>query len=83
VTSIRRQAGLRTPEEDQPITPPRVIANLCSAGSCPTVYESSSGKLFVQGVTVSAAQHGLDVPAGETLVEIPVGLLAEALGNLS
>jgi hypothetical protein len=37
----------------------------------------------VQGFSVSAGQVGVDLPAGESLVEIPAALLAEALRNLS
>ncbi|MFC7532282.1 hypothetical protein [Actinoplanes sp. GCM10030250] len=67
----------------------RPIANLCSAGSCPTVYEfdadqrRDSGRLIVQGFTVSAAQAGIDVPDGEALVEVPLDLLKEALQKLA
>ena len=76
-----RQAGV--PGDSQPIKPPRVVANLCNTGSCPTIYENESGTLLVQGYTVPAEHHGIDVPAGEMLVEIPAALLAEALRNLS
>jgi hypothetical protein len=31
---------------------------------------------------VSAGQAGVDLPAGESLVEIPAALLAEAVRNL-
>lgn len=71
------------PEDKQSITPLRAVANLCASGSCPTVYQSGSGSLVVQGFTVSAEQAGIDVPAGETLVEIPFELLTEALRNLA
>jgi hypothetical protein len=58
---------------------------MCNTGACPTVYETGSGSssVVVQGFTVSAAQVGIDLPEGETLVEIPRELLAEALRNLS
>ncbi|MEU8817894.1 hypothetical protein [Actinoplanes sp. NPDC048796] len=63
--------------------PLRAVANKCSSGSCPTVYASESGTVVVQGFSVSAEQAGIDVPAGERLVEIPRELLVEAVRNLS
>jgi hypothetical protein len=61
------------------------IANHCTAGSCPTIYTTNSGPgtLVIQGFTVPAERAGIDVPAGEALVEIPLELLTEALRNLS
>ena len=60
----------------------RPIANVCTSGSCPTVYENGTGSLVVQGFVISAEQAGVAVPSGEALVEIPAALLAEALRNL-
>jgi len=59
------------------------VANLCSSGACPTVYEVSPTTVVVQGFTVRAEQAGVEVPEGETLVEIPRELLLEAVRNLS
>jgi hypothetical protein len=78
-----RAANSVSPEIAQPPVPLRAVANMCSAGSCPTVYETGSGTLVVQGFAVTAESAGIDVPEGEMLVEIPVGLLAEAVRNLS
>ncbi|MEV6847526.1 hypothetical protein [Actinoplanes sp. NPDC051411] len=62
----------------------RPIANLCTASSCPTVYvDADSGTLVVQGFDVSPSQEGVEVPAGESLVRVPVELLIEAVRNLS
>ncbi|GAA2538701.1 hypothetical protein GCM10010435_02440 [Winogradskya consettensis] len=58
------------------------VANLCSAGGCPTVYDSGRGSVVVQGYAVSAAAAKVDLPEGELLVEIPVELLAEAARGL-
>ncbi|GAA3928032.1 hypothetical protein [Actinoplanes auranticolor] len=63
--------------------PLRPVANLCTAGSCPTVYASESGTLVVQGYAVSAERAGVELPDGEILVEIPLALLTEAARNLS
>ncbi|WP_240670594.1 hypothetical protein [Actinoplanes solisilvae] len=61
----------------------RTIANQCASGSCPTVfYATGSGTLIVQGYRVWADQAGVEVPEGESLVEIPLDLLAEAVRNL-
>ncbi|NMO53149.1 hypothetical protein HH310_18370 [Actinoplanes sp. TBRC 11911] len=61
----------------------RAVANICNTGACPTVYESGPASVVVQGFKVSADRVGIDLPDGETLVEIPRELLAEALRNLS
>lgn len=61
------------------------VANRCTSGQCPTVYTASGseGTVVVQGYTLSTADAGVDVPAGEALVRIPVDLLLEAARNLS
>ena len=56
-----------------------LIKKLCAGGSCPTVYQTDRGTFVVQGYTVTAETAGLDLPAGEQLVEIPAELLAQAL----
>ena len=55
------------------------VATLCGAGTCPTVYRTDRDTYVVQGYTVTAESAGLDLPAGEQLVEIPAALLAEAV----
>ncbi|WP_211275248.1 hypothetical protein [Actinoplanes rectilineatus] len=61
----------------------RPIANVCTAGSCPTIFETGTDRVVVQGYALSARKAGIDVPDGEALVEIPVELLKEALQKLS
>jgi hypothetical protein len=61
----------------------KLIKQLCTGGSCPTVYLTDRDTYVVQGYTVPAETAGLDVPAGEQLVEIPAALLAEALKAVS
>jgi hypothetical protein len=58
-----------------------VVAKLCSAGGCPTIYRTPTGDLLVQGYTTDGA--GVDLPEGEGLVRIPPALLAEALRSMS
>ncbi|GIF72327.1 hypothetical protein [Asanoa siamensis] len=58
-----------------------VVANLCSAGGCPTIYRTADGDLLVQGYT-TADNSGVELPAGEGLVRIPAALLAEAFHSL-
>ena len=53
----------------------RIIATLCGAGGCPTVYRTDRGTLVVQGSPVSAQDAGIDLPPDEILVEIPEELL--------
>ena len=55
------------------------VTKLCGAGSCPTVYRTDRGTYVIQGYTLTAEATGLDLPAGEQLVEIPAELLAEAV----
>ncbi len=55
------------------------ITKICGGGGCPTVYQTDRNTYVVQGYTVTAETAGLDLPAGEQLVEIPAELLAEAL----
>lgn len=53
----------------------RLIATLCGTGSCPTIYRTDRGTLVVQGPVISAEAAGIELPAGETLIEIPEALL--------
>ena len=63
-------------DERRPEIELRVIATLCApAGSCPTIYRTDRGTLVIQGTPLSAETAGIDLPAGEILVEIPEGLL--------
>jgi hypothetical protein len=55
-----------------------LVLTLCGSNTCPTIYKSAEGTLVVQGYSVSAQHAGVDLPAGEQLVEIPLELLAEA-----
>ncbi|MEU5902196.1 hypothetical protein [Streptomyces venezuelae] len=48
------------------------LATTCENGDCPTLYATDKGTLIVQG-------HGLDVPEGESLVEIPMDLIRKAI----
>jgi hypothetical protein len=47
----------------------------CQGGTCPAVYVTDRGTLVVQGAIVPDAE-GVNVPAGEALVEVPAELLA-------
>jgi hypothetical protein len=65
------------------LAPLQAVANKCSAGNCPTVYKTGAGTLVVQGYVVAASNTDVDLPAGETMVEIPYELLIEAVRGLS
>lgn len=56
---------------------PRPIAVMCGAGTCPTVYRTSRGTLIIQGAAITAAGTGIDLAAGEALIEIPEELLTQ------
>jgi hypothetical protein len=53
-----------------------LITTLCGNGTCPTVYRTDRGTLVVQGKLIAAETVGIDLPAGEVLVEIPEELMA-------
>lgn len=61
-----------------------VLAGLCGAGSCPTVYSTGHDSVVVQGYVVDGDRTGVEVPDGERLVEIPTEVLlaaADAIRN--
>jgi hypothetical protein len=49
----------------------------CSGGSCPTVYATDRDTFVIQGAVVTdpEALAAVDLPAHETLVEVPRWLL--------
>jgi hypothetical protein len=51
----------------------------CDIGPCPTLYETDRGTFVVQGFVVDdpEALETLQLPAGETAVEVPRELLLE------
>jgi hypothetical protein len=57
------------------------LATVCGSGTCPTVYRTDRGTYVVQGFVVGQ-DIGVTPPAGETLVEIPAELFAEAVRSL-
>ena len=56
-----------------------MLATTCDKKDCPTIYKTDRGTILVQGETPT--DHGLSIPAHETLVEIPVELIREAFGD--
>lgn len=55
------------------------LASTCDKNDCPAIYETDRGTILVQGET--PADHGLTIPAHETLVEIPLDLIRKAFGD--
>ena len=55
-----------------------LLAKICPADDCPTVYTTNRGTVVVQGYVVDSDEAGLRLPDGERLVEIPRELLASA-----
>ncbi|MGW7582151.1 hypothetical protein ACWGKU_07795 [Kitasatospora sp. NPDC054768] len=53
------------------------LVGSCDEGECPTLYLTDRGTLAVQGEHVT--EHGLQIPAHEMLVEIPVELIRKAV----
>ncbi|MEU9874970.1 hypothetical protein [Streptomyces phaeochromogenes] len=56
-----------------------MLATTCDKKDCPTIYRTDRGTILVQGET--PADHGLSIPAHETLVEIPLDLIRQAFGD--
>ncbi|MFJ9616871.1 hypothetical protein [Streptomyces noursei] len=54
-----------------------MLATSCDKKDCPTIYKTDRGTLLVQGET--PADHGIQIPAHETLVEIPLELIQKAI----
>ena len=63
---------------ERPVVALQHIAG-CANGDCPTVYKTDRDTLVVQGLSFEPAQAGVDIPAGERMVEIPASLLADYL----
>jgi hypothetical protein len=82
-TSLHDASDGRSEVRKPALAPLRPVANRCNSGNCPTVYMSGAGTLVVQGYAVSAERADVDLPDGESLVEIPLDLLTEALRNLA
>ena len=61
------------------VTGAQPVANICANGSCPTVYQTDRNSVVVQGYAVPV---DMDLPEGMTVVEIPIDLVKEALGNI-
>ncbi|MEU8775049.1 hypothetical protein [Streptomyces sp. NPDC048606] len=55
----------------------RMLVTTCENGDCPTLYATDRDTLLVQGEV--PADHGLVIPARETLVEIPLELIRRAI----
>ncbi|MGW9214342.1 hypothetical protein ACWGR4_46285 [Embleya sp. NPDC055664] len=53
------------------------LVSTCDVKDCPTLYATDRGTLLVQGET--PGDHGLAIPAHETLVEIPLDLIRRAV----
>ncbi|MFI7103076.1 hypothetical protein ACIBK8_27415 [Streptomyces sp. NPDC050161] len=54
-----------------------MLATSCDKKDCPTIYKTDRGTLLVQGGT--PVDHGLRIPAHETLVEIPLELFQKVI----
>ncbi|MGW2842800.1 hypothetical protein ACWCWD_34060 [Streptomyces sp. NPDC001493] len=55
------------------------LVGQCDDGECPTIYTTDRGTLAVQGNRLS--DHGLDIPAHESLVEIPIELIRKVIDD--
>jgi hypothetical protein len=60
-----------------------LVAELCGAGECPTVYRTDRGTLVIQGYRFDPATAGKTVPEGERMVEIPAELISRYLDSAS
>lgn len=53
--------------------------NSCDKKDCPTLYATDRGTLLVRGDLPQA--HGLELPAHEGVVEIPLSLIRKAVAD--
>lgn len=53
------------------------LISTCDLKDCPTIYATDRGTFLVETPT----DHGLKIPAHETLVEIPVELIKKAIAD--
>ncbi|MGW1029239.1 hypothetical protein ACWD4J_37105 [Streptomyces sp. NPDC002577] len=53
------------------------LVGTCDRSDCPTLYSTDRGTFLVQGAVT--ADHGLTIPEGESVVEIPAELLRKAV----
>lgn len=53
------------------------LVSTCDFKDCPTLYATDRDTLLVQGE--QPTDHGLDIPAHETVVEIPMELIRKAI----
>ncbi len=52
-----------------------LVSDRCGNGSCPAVYRTNRGTFVGQGTPITAAEAGIDLAPGESLVEVPEALL--------
>lgn len=55
----------------------QIAGTPCDETGCPGVYLTEHDTVVVQGYGLSSTDAGINLPAGELLVEIPRALLAE------
>ncbi|MFF4221915.1 hypothetical protein ACX9I7_17700 [Streptomyces sp. L500] len=53
------------------------LVSTCDIKDCPTIYATDRDTFLVQGETPT--DHGLEIPAHETLVEIPMQLVFDLI----
>lgn len=53
------------------------LVSACDIKDCPTIYATDRDTLLVQGEV--PADHGLKIPANETVVEIPTQLFLDLI----
>lgn len=53
------------------------LVSTCDIKDCPALYATDRDTLLVQGETPT--DHGLQIPAHETLVEIPMELIRKVI----
>jgi hypothetical protein len=61
----------------QPPPLTRIAGGACGRDDCPTVFTTDRGTVAVQGYDIDT-----DTPAGESVVEIPLEVLKEAVRAL-
>jgi hypothetical protein len=59
------------------------LASACASNACPTIYAYPGDlQVLVQGHVTSGPAHGVALPDGETLVQVPADLILQAAERL-
>jgi hypothetical protein len=77
VTNNSSEAKPSMPPTEAQVVELDMVVGWCGGGDCPTIYRTDRESFVVQGYEFDPAEAGVELPAGERMIEIPTELLAE------